>query len=103
MTISAINPTSDGVQAEQAHEEARGELHLPFTFAKQHGVLLDCKVEPPLVLYRTLPSIAVLTELRRYLGSSFNLQAAPEGEFQKRLGQGYQRGNNEAVQMYNFF
>ncbi len=99
MTISVINSLSDDVLAERAHEDARAELHLPFTFAKQHGVLLDCEVEPPLVLYRTLPSIAVLTELRRYLGSSFNLQAAPEGEFQKRLGQGYQRGNNEAVQM----
>ncbi len=80
-------------------ESDHNDLRLPFAFAKEHGVLLDKDVEPLLVVHQKLPSISVLTELRRYIGSSFGLQAVEEGEFQKRLSQSYQRGNNEAVQM----
>ena len=72
---------------------------LPFTFAKTHGVLLDATMEPPVVLHGALPTLSVLTELRRYLGRSFSLQSVSADEFQKRLSLNYQRGNNEAVQM----
>jgi len=80
-------------------ESGRSDLRLPFTFAKMHGVLLDGDAQPPVVYHQAPPSIAVLTELRRYLGCSFELQTIDEGEFQRRLAQSYQRGNNEAVQM----
>ncbi len=96
MTSSAIAPSSNTFIAENASDF---DLRLPFAFAKAHGVLLDGNAHPPLVFHQSLPSVTVLTELRRYLGCSFELQAITESEFQKRLSQSYQRGNNEAVQM----
>lgn len=73
--------------------------NLPFTFAKQFGVLLDSSSKPPVVVHLAFPSANVLAELRRYLGAPFELQGVADAEFQRRLTLGYQRGNNEAVQM----
>ena len=83
MTTPGIPISTEGGQADYAPPTAT--LQLPFTFAKHHGVLLDAEVDPPLVLYQTLPPVAVLTELRRFLGAKFDLQACEAGEFQKRL------------------
>jgi general secretion pathway protein E len=101
--------TSDGAMAsaqaidvEQpgfASGEGEAPGKLPFTFATQFGVLLDARRERPLIIYHEPPAATVLAELRRYLGCSFELQGVSELEFQRRLTQGYQRGNNEAVQM----
>jgi general secretion pathway protein E len=99
MTTPVIPISTEGGQAEYASANTAGKLLLPFTFAKHHGVLVDAETDPPLVLYQTMPPVSVLTELRRFLGAKFSLQAVEAGEFQKRLSQGYQRGNNEAVQM----
>ena len=73
---------------------------LPFGFAKQHGVLLSRQGEShPLVYCEKQPELQVVAELRRFLGCRFQLQAVSSQEFQRRLTQAYQRGNNEAVQM----
>jgi general secretion pathway protein E len=72
---------------------------LPFTYAKQHSVLLDESGADTLVVHLGQPRLEVLTELRRFLGESFRLQEVSEGEFQRRLTLAYQRGNNEAIQM----
>ena len=86
-----------------ASSDAGGEgidtANLPFTYAKQYGVLLERSSEPPVIVHREFPGLAVLAELRRYLGRPFELQAVADAEFQRRLTLGYQRGNNEAVQM----
>jgi general secretion pathway protein E len=76
-----------------------GQRGLPFTFAKQHNVLLDQSASESVVVHQGRPSLQVLTELRRFLGSGFRLQEVSEEEFQRRLTLAYQRGNNEAVQM----
>ncbi len=73
--------------------------HLPFTFAKQFGVLLDCSGPETLVYHQGQPGLSVITELRRYLGTPFKLQPVAEAEFQRRLTLAYQRGNNEAMQV----
>jgi general secretion pathway protein E len=99
MTTPVTPISTEGGQAEIDPVNAAGKFQLPFTFAKHHGVLLDAETDPPLVLYQAMPPVAVLTELRRFLGTKFDLQAVEVEEFQKRLTQGYQRGNNEAVQM----
>jgi general secretion pathway protein E len=70
---------------------------LPFTFAQQYGVLL-AQSEPLTILYREELPLTVLTELRRYLGRSFVLEAVPEHDFQRRLTLAYQRDNNQASQ-----
>jgi general secretion pathway protein E len=82
-----------------AEGEGIGRRNLPFTYAKNFGVLLDRSGEPPVIVHRGLPGVAVLAELRRYLGSAFELQTVADAEFQRRLTLGYQRGNDEAVQM----
>ncbi len=79
--------------------EAIDSTKLPFTFAKQYGVLLDRSSTPPVVIHLDFPAAIVLSEIRRHLGGPFELQAVAESEFQRRLTLGYQRGNNEAVQM----
>ncbi|MEZ5573987.1 MAG: type II secretion system ATPase GspE [Halioglobus sp.] len=73
---------------------------LPFTFAQQYGVLLEAADDGSAVVVHTgQPKVQVLTELRRFLGGSFALQAVPESDFKRRLTLAYQRNNNEAVQM----
>ena len=73
---------------------------LPFTFAQQHGVLLDSAEDgATIVVHIGQPKVQVLTELRRMLGAPFALQGVPEADFKRRLTLAYQRNNNEAVQM----
>jgi len=73
---------------------------LPFSFAKQYGVLVELQPDgAAVVLHRQPPSLAVLTELRRVLGAPFALRPVTEPEFQRALTLGYQRGNNEAMQV----
>ena len=72
---------------------------LPFTYAKQNGVLLDFSQATPVLVCQGNPGVAVLTELRRHLGGPFEVQAVPEVDFKRRLTLAYQRDNNEAVQM----
>ena len=45
-----------------------GQRGLPFTFAKQHSVLLDQSAGESVVVHQGRPSLEVLTELRRFLG-----------------------------------
>ena len=79
---------------------ARERPSLSFTYANQHGVLLDVTADgQPLVVHEGEPTLRVLTELRRLLGTSFSLQGVSTEEFQRRLTLAYQRDNNEAVQM----
>jgi general secretion pathway protein E len=72
---------------------------LPFGFAQQFGVLLEAGGEDFVVVHQGQPGAQVLSEVRRFLGAPFSLQAVSSEEFQRRLTLAYQRGNNEAVQM----
>jgi len=98
MTASAA-PSSKITSGELTANSEGPRLRLPFTFAKAHGVLLDGDVQPARLFHKASLPVAVLTELRRFLGRRFELRAITEAEFQKRLTLAYQRGNNEAVQM----
>ena len=71
---------------------------LPFTFAQQHGILVQ-DGETPKVLHRAPLSVPLLAELRRFLGGPFELEQVTDTHFQNRLSQLYQRGNNEASQV----
>ncbi|MCB1702928.1 MAG: type II secretion system ATPase GspE [Pseudomonadales bacterium] len=82
-----------------AEEGAALPRSLPFTYAKQNGVLLDFSADRPVVVHQAAPGIEVLTELRRYIGLPFELLGVPESDFQRRLTIAYQRDNNAAVQM----
>ena len=76
-----------------------GRRSLPFTYAKQNGVLLDEAHNEAVIVHQGQPGMQVLTELRRCLGGPFRLQGVSDSEFQRRLTMAYQRDNNEAVQM----
>jgi general secretion pathway protein E len=76
-----------------------GRRSLPFTYAKQNGVLLDDAHNEAVIVHQGQPGMQVLTELRRCLGGPFRLQGVSDSEFQRRLTMAYQRDNNEAVQM----
>ncbi|MEM8659854.1 MAG: type II secretion system ATPase GspE [Pseudomonadota bacterium] len=83
-------------------ESAPDELvprSLPFSYAQQNSVLLDFDGDKPLVVHQEMPSLEVLSELRRFLGQSFGLQSVAPTDFQRRLTLAYQRDNNAAVQM----
>ncbi len=84
---------------EATHPGTAPRFSLPFTYAKQHNVLLEQTGDGTLVVHRGQPDLGVLTELRRFLGGPFRLQEVSESDFQRRLTLAYQRGNNEAVQM----
>ncbi len=92
MADSAPTPTVEA-------PDTAGVGTLPFGFAKQHGVLLAQQDGEPLVYHERQPDLQVVAELRRFLGCRFSLQPVSTEEFQRRLTQAYQRGNNEAVQM----
>lgn len=68
-------------------------VSLPFSFAEQHGVLLDNKI---LYCYQTI-ALPVLLELQRALGGPFTVKVLDELTFKKKLTQYYQ-GNDGAAQ-----
>ncbi len=95
-----MNSQPAGVPAEAPPASARARTAVPFTFAQQHGVLLETADDGAAVVVHTAqPKLQVLTELRRLLGAAFTLQGVSEADFKRRLTLAYQRNNNEAVQM----
>ena len=91
-TVEALDPAPESVPVGDSRS-------LPFGYAKENGVLLDVEQDPPVVYHTDAPAMPVLVELRRIIGGTFQLEAVPEADFQKRLTLAYQRGNNEAMQM----
>lgn len=96
---AGVNASADADPTDAVAEGAQDGFRLPFTFAKQYGVLLDVDGDSTVLVHQAKLPLSVLTEVRRYLGRRFDLALVSETEFQKRLSQSYQRGNNEAVQM----
>lgn len=91
MTVSAKTHAGENREAVVAQ--------VPFTFAQQHGVLLDTSVQPVRVIHRAGLAAAVLSELGRVLDGRFQLQETGESEFRQRLAQAFARDNTEALQV----
>ncbi len=72
---------------------------LPFTFAQNHGVLLDWREDGLVVLYRSGLTLAVLSELQRGLMRSFGTEELSNADFQRQLTRTYQKDNREAIQV----
>ena len=87
---------SEALEVAEAVTSAR--LVLPFTFATQHGVLLEDGA-PPRVYHMAPLSVPLLGELRRFIGGTFALEQLDEALFQTQLTQLYQRDNSEASQV----
>ncbi|MBX2808981.1 MAG: type II secretion system ATPase GspE [Cellvibrionaceae bacterium] len=65
---------------------------LPFSFAEQHGVLLN---EGKLICLGDIRA-SVLLELQRFLGADFVIESVDEASFQRQLTQQYQTGDGAA-------
>ncbi|MEQ8517234.1 MAG: type II secretion system ATPase GspE [Chromatocurvus sp.] len=98
MTVDTVADTAPPVAL--AVTEGQGQARLPFSYAKQHAVLVDhAGAGGPAVYHHGTPSLDVLIELRRVLGRAYRLEALSAEAFQLRLSKAYQRDNSEAVQM----
>jgi general secretion pathway protein E len=76
---------------------------LPYSFAKNHGVLLlqaaENEIQAPEVIYKGSCTAASLLELRRYLGRDFRSQPVEDIVFQQALNKLYDAKGNTASQV----
>jgi general secretion pathway protein E len=84
-----------------AEETAVCEVNkkIPFSFAKNFGVLLDYSQGDAVLCYRSGLSLDILAEVRRFVGRPFTTEALDDEAFQKRLIATYQKADNEASQV----
>lgn len=82
----------------QETTEETSQKQLPFTFAKEHQVVLFHEESGPVIYHRPDLKAASLMEVRRYLGQSFSVQQLDETEFQKKLSLAYQKSDSAAAQ-----
>lgn len=74
--------------------------HIPFTFARRHGVLLDTIQDGKAkILYRGQPTITVFNELRRYFNLPLILEHTTDEKFEALLVKHYETNSNVAMQM----
>lgn len=75
---------------------------LPFSFARRFDLLLSQKDNgESQVWYKGLPMPSALQEVRRFAGSSINLMALEESEFEQKLSDHYQQDSSAARQLMN--
>ncbi|HEY6452035.1 MAG TPA: type II secretion system ATPase GspE [Steroidobacteraceae bacterium] len=80
-------------------ERIQGEMRLPFTFARRHGVLVrSTEGGVAECVYRVPVSPLALAETRRYLQLPLRLTAVESGEFDELLRKTYE-GGGESMQM----
>jgi len=73
---------------------------LRFAFAKRHGVLIaGIENETATIIYQRAPSVAVLSEIRRYLQMPLNLVQVDAEAFNACLVKSYETDSTTAMQM----
>ena len=81
-------------------QEPQDTAILPYTFAKRYGVLLKEINENSAIIYHTsLPNLATLSELRRFLQHPFTLEAISKESFNQLLEKIYHTDSSTAMQM----
>jgi general secretion pathway protein E len=74
--------------------------HLPFAYAKRHGVLVEEMLpEKVAVVCRKGVSPQILAELRRFFAMPLALRIIDPGTFDSMLQQAYEEGTNQAMEM----
>jgi len=97
MQESVVQPLIDdesGVNAAPAVVELR---KLPFVYATANGVMVDYREGEAILCYKAGLRLTVLSEVRRFLGMSFQTEQLEDAVFQKRLTQVYQKSDNAAA------
>jgi len=84
--------------------EALPEQHVPFAYAKRHGILVSSIADhQAIILYRPGISNLTLVELRRHFGVPLRLQILDSEEFETVLQQTYEQGGGQTMQMMDDF
>jgi len=74
--------------------------HIPFSFARRHGVLLDSVQNGKAkIFYRGQPTLTVFNELRRYFSLPLILEQTTDEKFETMLVRRYETDSNLAMQM----
>ncbi|MGI9278879.1 MAG: type II secretion system ATPase GspE [Endozoicomonas sp.] len=71
---------------------------LPFLFAKKHGLLLIVENEEPVVCFQGIPSLEVLSEVRRFACSDIRFKRVTEEQFKEVLASTYHGDSSEVLQ-----
>ena len=74
-------------------------LSIPYSFAKQNGVVLQQSDEQLKVLYKTQLNSFTLLELRRFLNQDFTLEKVSPEQFQEALTQAYNASSDTAMEL----
>jgi len=90
----ATNATMSETMVVQAQNE-----RLSFSFARDHGVLLQWQHAEPVLFCRANVSPQTLQEVRRLLRQPFQLHLLNDDAFEQQLTDDYQRDSSEARQM----
>ena len=99
LTQDKLSPHQDNPAPDLESRPSKPK-HLPFAFAKRHGVLIEEKQdEKVVILCKRGMSTPVLSEVRRYLGVPVVLKVIDSEEFDVRLQQAYELGGNQAMDM----
>lgn len=75
------------------------DIALSYSFAKQHGVVLQQQDDALVLLHKQPLSSALLLEVRRYIGAPFQIQSVDNDAFQHALTQAYNSSANTAMQL----
>ena len=92
----------NGVTTGSTQRDNDRSIRLPFAYAKRHGVAMT---DTPLpshqveVVYKSRPSLAVLSEVKRVAKRELVLKQVTEQEFDRLLGEAYARDTSAARQM----
>jgi general secretion pathway protein E len=84
----------------EARMDVLTQQHLPYAFAKRHGVLIS-RIEDDHVelLHRRKFSPGALAEVRRVTGRKLTLSPASDEQFDALLAQTYEQGSDQAMAM----
>jgi general secretion pathway protein E len=98
MQESVLQPAIDSESGAGTVPAVAELKKLPFTYATANGVLVDYREGEAVLCYKAGLSLTVLSEVRRFLGMSFQTEQLDDVAFQRRLTQVYQKSDNAAAQ-----
>lgn len=104
--IEPVNPAEPVLQPASDTATSNVDMdppkELPYSFAKRHGLILIQEDNKTLFVYKTRPSLVVLSECHRFVGQPFELvdyHDYSDKPFDALLAENYDRGNQATASM----
>ena len=89
-----------GVAETRLESASSGSKHIPFAFAKRHGVFSGAEDNDRIAVYcKRGVSSNVISEVRRFMGMPLSLNFIESEEFDSRLQENYEQGSNQSMEM----